>query len=258
MDIYTASRRVNQAFEIDGSPLAIGKHGVVGQGYSCALIGVDGSVDWLCFPAFDSPSVFAAILDPDRGGFFRVSPSTQRYQSLQAYDGDTNVLQTLFRLPDQGTVCLTDFMPWSDDPRTSAHELHRLIEAREGSVDMEIVFDPRFDYGRAETRIELAEEGVMARGPNGERLSLSVGGGVRFEMRPQGGAVARFVLNKERRLWAVLSWNTARPERTAAYRSYDHLRSTRRFWRSWAANLNYDGPGRHDVMRSALVLNMFQ
>ena len=258
MDIYTASRRVNQTFEIDGSPQGIGRHGVVGQGYSCALIGVDGSVDWLCFPAFDSPSVFAAMLDPERGGFFRVSPSARRYQSLQAYDDFTNVLQTLFRLPDHGIVCLTDFMPWSDDPRTSAHELHRLLEAREGSVEMEIVFDPRFDYGRAETRIELVDEGIMARGPNGERLSLSVGNGVRFETRAEGGAVARFVLNKEQRLWAVLSWNADRPERTAAYRSFDHLRSPRRFWRSWAAKLTYDGPWRHDVLRSALMLKMLQ
>ena len=81
MDIYTASQRVNQTFEIDGEALGIGNHGVVGQGYSCALVGVDGSVDWLCFPDFDSPSVFAAILDRERGGFFRVSPSAQRYQN---------------------------------------------------------------------------------------------------------------------------------------------------------------------------------
>jgi GH15 family glucan-1,4-alpha-glucosidase len=258
VDIYTASKRVNQTFEIDGSPLGIGKHGVVGQGHSCALIGVDGSIDWLCFPAFDSPSVFAAILDSDRGGFFRVSPSAQRYQSLQAYDDFTNVLQTLFRLPGQGTVCLTDFMPWSDDPRTASHEVHRLLEAREGSVEMEIVFDPRFDYGRAQTRIELVDDGVIARGPNGERLSLSVGNGVRFETRAEGGVVARFVLNKERRFWTVLSWNTDRPERAAAYRSYDYLRSTRRSWRSWAAKLTYDGPWRHDVLRSALMLKMLQ
>ncbi len=258
MDIYTAARRVAESFQVDGRPLDIGKYGVVGDGSSCALVGVDGSVDWLCFPSFDSPSVLAAILDRERGGFFRVSPQAERYESLQAYDDSTNVLQTLFRRPGEGVACVTDFMPWSADPRSSMHELHRLLEAREGSMEMEVVFDPRFDYARGETRIDLADEGVMASGPNGERLSVSIGGGVRFEKRAEGGAVARFSLRKEQRLWTILSWRSRRVESTATYRPYDHLRSTRRFWRQWSAQMTYDGPWRHDVLRSALTLKILQ
>ena len=101
MDIYTTSRRVAEAFDVDGGALDIGKYGIVGEGFTCALIGVNGSVDWLCFPTFDSPSVFAAILDRERGGFFRVCPLAERYSSLQAYDDSTNVLQTLFRRPGE-------------------------------------------------------------------------------------------------------------------------------------------------------------
>jgi GH15 family glucan-1,4-alpha-glucosidase len=258
VDIYTASRRVAEAFDVDGGALDIGKYGIVGEGFTCALIGVNGSVDWLCFPTFDSPSVFAAILDRERGGFFRVSPLAERYSSLQAYDDSTNVLQTLFRRPGEGVVCLTDFMPWSDDPRSSTHELHRLLEAREGSIEMEAVFDPRFDYGRGETTIELADHGVMACGPGGERLSVAIGGGIRFEKRAQGGARARFTLRKEQRLWMVLSWRSKRVETTAAYRPFEHLRSTRTFWRKWSAQLTYDGPWRHDVLRSALTLKLLQ
>ena len=75
MDIHTASRRVSRSFEVgDGMP-AIGGYGLIGAGHSCALVGVNGSVDWLCLPRFDSPSVFAAILDPERGGCFRISPA---------------------------------------------------------------------------------------------------------------------------------------------------------------------------------------
>jgi GH15 family glucan-1,4-alpha-glucosidase len=258
VDIYTAARRVAESFQVDGRPLDIGKYGVVGDGSSCALVGVDGSVDWLCFPSFDSPSVLAAILDRERGGFFRVSPQAERYESLQAYDDSTNVLQTLFRRPGEGVACVTDFMPWSADPRSSMHELHRLLEAREGSMEMEVVFDPRFDYARGETRIDLADEGVMASGPNGERLSVSIGGGARFEKRAEGGAVARFSLRKEQRLWTILSWRSRRVESTATYRPYDHLRSTRRFWRQWSAQMTYDGPWRHDVLRSALTLKILQ
>jgi GH15 family glucan-1,4-alpha-glucosidase len=251
VDLYTTSRRVSDTIEVGGSPLGIGDYGIVGEGSSCALVGINGSVDWLCFPHFDSPSIFSAILDHENGGFFRVSPRAQRYESLQAYDDATNVLQTLFRRPGEGVVCLTDFMPWSDDSRSSTHELHRLMEVREGSVQMEAIFDPRFDYARGETRIEIADEGVMAHGPNGERLSVSVGGGIHFEKRAAGGAIARFKLRKEQRVWMILSWRSKRVEKVAAYRPFDHLRSTRRFWRRWSAQMTYDGPWRHDVMRSA-------
>jgi GH15 family glucan-1,4-alpha-glucosidase len=258
MDIYTAARRASRSFVLDGRPAPIGRHGAVGDGFSCALVGIDGSIDWLCLPRFDSPSVFGALLDPDRGGFFRIAPADRTCESLQAYDTATNVLQTLFTKPGQGIVCLTDFMPWNGDPRSSIHEVHRLIEAREGTTEMEIVFDPRFDYGRGETRVEVADEGAVALGPNGEKMSLSVSRGVRFEHRPEGGVHARFALSRERRMWAILSWRAKRPERIAAYRPFEHLRVTRRFWRHWSGQLEYDGPWRHDVMRSALMLKLLQ
>ncbi len=258
MDIYTASRRIADWFTVDRKPLAEGQHGAIGDGFTCALIGIDGSVDWLCLPRFDSPSVFCALLDPRRGGRFRVSPAAATYQSLQAYDTSTNVLQTLFREPDHGVVVLTDYMPWNGDPRSAFHELHRLLEVREGSLEMEVVFDPRFDYGRGETRVEPAEEGVAAEGPNGERMSLSIGAGIRFQPCPEGGAAARFTMRAGQRLWTILNWRAKRPEKIAAHRPFDHLRATRRFWRSWAARLDYDGPWRHDVQRSALMLKILQ
>jgi GH15 family glucan-1,4-alpha-glucosidase len=258
VDVYTASRRVGKVFQITGEPVPAGQHGVVGDGFSCALVGVDGSIDWLCLPRFDSPSVFGALLDRERGGFCRIAPAGTECTSVQAYDTGTNVLQTLFRRPGVGVVCLTDLMPWNGDPREAIHELHRLLEAREGEMEMELIFDPRFDYGRGETRVEIADEGAVAEGPSGERLSISVGNGVRFESRPQGGVVARFSLRSGQRLWTILSWRAKRPEKIAAYRPFEHLRATRHFWRSWSGQLGYDGPWRHDVMRSALTLKMLQ
>ena len=144
MDLYTASNRLWRGFRSHGETQerVIGDHALIGDGASCALVSVDGSIAWLCLPRFDSPSVFAQILDRDRGGTCRVAPASGEFESLQAYDESTNVLQTLFRSA-QGVVQLTDFMPWSgDDDRFSVHELHRLIEVREGSVEMELVFDP--------------------------------------------------------------------------------------------------------------------
>jgi GH15 family glucan-1,4-alpha-glucosidase len=256
VDLYTASRRISTAFTVDGSPLDSGKYGAIGDGNSVALVGVNGSVDWLCFPQFDSPSVFAKLLDAERGGCFRICPSREGYESRQAYDDSTNVLQTLFRRDGDGALVVTDFMPWNGDPRSRFHELHRLIEAREGTMELEILFDPRFDYGRGETRIELVEEGIMAEGPSGERLSLSASAGVKFEKLGAGGARARVVVRSGQRLWCILSWRSKRPEKVAAYRPFDHLRATRRFWRKWASHMSYDGPWRHDVLRSALLLKL--
>jgi len=256
VDLYTASRRVSTVFESPPRSLPSHAYGVVGDGFSAALVGVNGSVDWLCLPRFDSPSVFGSLLDPDRGGSFRISP-TDGYESRQAYDDGTNVLQTLFRQPGQGVAVLTDFMPWSGDPRSSVHEVHRMIELREGSMELEILFDPRFDYGRAATRIEQGDAGLMAEGPT-ERMSLSLGMPARFELLPKGGARARIRMKSGQRTWVVASWRSKRPERIAAYRSFDHLRTTRRSWRAWAARMDYDGPWRHDVLRSALILKLLQ
>jgi GH15 family glucan-1,4-alpha-glucosidase len=228
----------------------------VGDGFSAALVGVNGSVDWLCLPRFDSPSLFGAVLDPERGGSFRISPS-QGYESRQAYDDATNVLQTLFHQPGRGVAVLTDFMPWSGDPRASVHELHRLIEVREGTLEFEILFDPRFDFGRGATRLHLVDHGVLAE-CGMERISLATGLPLDFRLRPEGGATATLRMKSGQRMWAVASWRSKRPERIAAYRSFDHLRTTRRSWRSWAARMDYDGPWRHDVLRSALVLKLLQ
>ena len=158
MEIYTAAQRLSHSFRVGDEPLSIGHYGTIGDGHTCALVGVDGSVDWLCLPRFDSPSVFAKLLDAERGGSFRVSPQERPFERLQAYDDATNVLQTLFRRPGEGVVVVTDLMPWNGDPRSSLHELLRLVEGREGTLDLEVLFDPRFDYGRGEPRIEMVEQ----------------------------------------------------------------------------------------------------
>lgn len=257
MEIYTASERLANSFRIGSQAPSLSEHGLIGDGYTSALVGVDGSISWLCTPHFDSPSVFASLLDPERGGSCRIAPAGEQAESFQAYDDVTNVLQTLFR-DGKGAAVLTDFMPWSEERHSSTKEIHRLLEVRDGSVEVEIVFDPRFDYARGVTKVHLAEHGAVAEGPNGERLAISVGGGVRFAPREKGGVSARFTGRSGQRLWTVLSGGAAQPEPIAAYRSFEHLRRTRRFWRSWAARLRYDGPWRHDVLRSALTLKLCQ
>ncbi|MEZ4300629.1 MAG: glycoside hydrolase family 15 protein [Polyangiaceae bacterium] len=229
---------------------------MIGDGRSVALVRVDGAIDWLCWPKFDSPSVFGAILDAERGGLTAVTPAQASFESLQRYDPDTNVLETLFTVPGQGTIRLTDFMPWNNDPRAAIHEIHRRIECLEGRVELDVVFDPRFGFGVETARFEQNEHGVLAHSPSGERLAAIVDDGASWVPRPRGGLTMRLSLTSGQRRWMVLSWDSVAPEPVHAYRPFEQLRSTRKAWRQWSARLAYDGPHRHHVLRSALCLKL--
>ncbi|MGD8860567.1 MAG: glycoside hydrolase family 15 protein [Myxococcales bacterium] len=259
MDLYSASRRFSRPFVFRGpgdrDSLPLAARGLIGDGHTAALVRVDGAIDWLCFPKFDSPSVFSGILDPERGGLTSVTPASYPFKSLQAYDPDTNVLETLHEVEGQGVLRITDYMPWTDDPRATMHEVHRRIECREGSVEIDAVFDPRFDYGRSEPSFEVSDHGVLAR--NGDStLAAVTGQRVQWQRRSEGGMRARFTLKRDERRWMILSWNAPTAEALATYRPFDALRATREHWREWARGIHYDGPFRHHVMRSALALKL--
>lgn len=260
MDLYSAARRLSRPFSFtaeDRDPsLPIDARGIIGDGLTAALVRVDGTVDWACFPRFDSPSVFAGLLDAERGGSTGIRPTSGAFESLQRYDPDTNVLETLFSVEGQGVVRIVDFMPWSNDPFASVHEIHRRIQVVHGSVELVAWFDPRFDYGRGETTIELAEHGVLALGSNGERLVCALSGRPTWSERSRGGVETTLRLDAGDRAWMVISWDAKRPEPIAAYRPFEQLRITRRTWREWSMQLRYDGPWRHHVLRSALLLKL--
>ena len=260
MDLYSAAKRLNRPFivtdEASTRALSIADHGLIGDGFSAALVRADGAIDWLCLPRFDSPSVFGALLDEENGGSTSVSPIDYPFESLQRYDPDTNVLETLFRIEERGVIRLTDYMPWTDDPRSAVHEVHLRVQCVEGEAVVKVVFDPRFDYGRAETRFDIAGRSVSAKGPSGERLVAVLGGVGQWEPRPEGGVQAIFRLRAGDRGWVVISWNSYKSESILAYRPFEALRNTRRRWRDWVQQLQYDGPWRHHVVRSALLLKL--
>ncbi len=259
MDLFSLSRRLNRPFVFGDGPeelLPLDARGLIGDGHSAALVRVDGAIDWLCWPRFDSPSVFGGLLDPERGGKTWVTPTPRPFEAIQQYDPGTNVLETLFRVEGHGSLRLTDYMPWTDDPRATAHEVHRRIECVEGSVPLEIGFDPRFQYGRGRTEIDLQEHGVLARGDAGERVAAITRSGESWSRRDEGGASLRLTLRAGEHRWLVLSWDAAAVEPLSAYRPFQHLRSTRHYWREWVRSVRYDGPWRHHVLRSALVLKL--
>src|SRR5690349_2413877 len=129
----------------------ISDYAIIGDCRSAALISKEGSIDWLCLPRFDSPSIFAALLDPERGRRFSIRP-TQPSTATRRYVDNTNVLETTF-VTDTGTVRLTDLMPVESEAQKAKelfpdHELLRRIQCDTGTVEIEAVFDPRPDFGR--------------------------------------------------------------------------------------------------------------
>jgi len=136
----------------------ISDHGLIGDLQTAALVANDGTLDWFCCPRFDSPSVFASLLDADRGGFFRIRPDRDDYVSKQLYLPDTAILVTRFMTPD-GVGEVHDFMPVAEGGATDRHRLVRNIRVVRGTMRFAIEIQPRFDYGRATHKLELTDSG---------------------------------------------------------------------------------------------------
>lgn len=161
----------------------LGHYGIIGNLDTCALIGRDGSIDWCCFPHIESPSIFADILDIDKGGHFAVRPSGS-FDSEQQYIGKTNVLKTTFHT-SSGTAIMLDFMPLRETGEAGVYEEHaiyRKLTCSSGSVDMEVGFKPRFNYARSRTAVEPTERGVIAKG-NHEQVFLNIPADSQFRLR---------------------------------------------------------------------------
>jgi hypothetical protein len=168
-------------------------YGIIGDCRSAALVSRDGSIDWLCWPRFDKPSIFAALLDRQRGGHWRISASGPATLARQ-YVEDSNVLETRFTNP-RGSVILTDVMPGLSFPLVRAltpdHEIIRRVECTAGEFELEIDFSPRADYGKH--RVEIRECGKLG-------FRIVVGRGAYWLRSPvrlmlaNGSATARVLL----------------------------------------------------------------
>ncbi|WDT69227.1 MAG: DUF5911 domain-containing protein [Candidatus Manganitrophus sp.] len=139
----------------------IENYGLIGDMHTAALVGIDGSIDWYCFPHFDSPSLFAAILDDRIGGRFKIAPAEppEKIRSRQAYWPDTNILVTRFYSPD-GVGEVTDYMPVDLDwEGHGSHQLVRRVRVVRGSMPFRMECRPAFNYARDEHRTHLLPRG---------------------------------------------------------------------------------------------------
>jgi GH15 family glucan-1,4-alpha-glucosidase len=221
-------------------------YALIGDGETAALVGRDGSVDWLCWPRFDSPACFAALLGAPEHGRWRLAPADASAQSRRRYRGDTLILETEFSAPD-GVVTVIDFMP----PRSRNSDLIRIVEGKRGrvAVDMELVL--RFGYGASPPWLTYMEDSSLRAisGPDMVMLHTDVA------TRSDGlGTVARFTVSEGERHSFALSHgpsHRAAPERVDPEAA---LVETEEFWRSWVGRCNYRGEHREAVIRSLITL----
>ena len=233
---------------------AIRDYALVGDGRTAALIARDGSIDWLCLPDVDCEAVFSRMLDSERGGSFQLEP-TVPYEVERCYQRDSNVLETTFATAD-GTVRLTDAMTLTDDGRLSPfRELVRKVEGLSGRVPLRWSFEPRFGYGERETTLQRrAGRWFATSGTDALALGLWNAG----EPEPLNGLLqAEFEVSEGGAALVELSAASEQPVVLAARGDTERrLERTARFWPDWTGRIEYDGPWRDAVVRSALVLKL--
>jgi GH15 family glucan-1,4-alpha-glucosidase len=234
----------------------IESYGVIGDLHSVALVGMDGSIDWCCLPRFDSPSVFAAILDCQKGGFFKLA-AVEETTHRQMYLPETNVLLTRF-LSDEGVGEVVDFMPVRTvrraDDKEYFHQIVRTARAVRGSVHFRLECRPAFDFAREPHELTLKEKGAIFEVP-GMKLGLVSPVPVRAD---NNGVIADFVLNPGE----TATFGLRHPEDSECdllscpLRGEEELNTTVNFWRRWLAHGRYEGRWREMVQRAALVLKL--
>ena len=233
--------------------LPIAEHGLIGDLRSVALVGTDGTIDWYCCPSFDAPSVFASILDAERGGCFELA-ATVPARTKQFYFPDTNVLITRFFTED-GVGEVQDFMPVDDGvAEPERHRLIRRVLCVRGSIPFRTRVAPRFDYGTRPHTVRLAGEVAVF---ESDTLSLALtatvpleadGLDARADFKLSEGESAVFALDQV--------GGEVTPRRCARTEAEEQFNSTVAYWRHWLSASKYRGRWREMVHRSALTLKL--
>ncbi|WP_026462436.1 glycoside hydrolase family 15 protein [Adhaeribacter aquaticus] len=233
----------------------IENYGIIGDLNTVALVGLNGSIDFMCFPNFDSPSIFAALLDAEKGGNFAIKPELDKMKTKQLYLPDTNVLLTRFLSPD-GVGEITDFMPVEE--LFTGKELIRRVTTVRGEVHYKMQCCPRFNYGRSTHTVEVKSEYEVIFISNGpDKTTLRLLSSVPLQIH-NSDAVAEFSLTPNQTADFLLEHidichMTDRDFKTSITES---LFKTVNYWKDWIAQSTYKGRWMDMVNRSALVLKL--
>ncbi|MBT3995515.1 MAG: glycoside hydrolase family 15 protein [Chloroflexi bacterium] len=243
-------------------------YGLIGNMHTAALVGNDGSIDWLCLPFFDSPAVFNSLLDDEKGGHFSIS-AVDAVDNRQIYFPETNVLITRFG-SDHSAAQVTDFMPvhedhgfgsdpWTDtQPEIDCEEskIVRLVQGLLGETNMRMECKPAFEFASTGHQVEKTDGGVIFTSDNGVRISLTAPCEFIIE---DGTAYADFKLDHGESIAFVLEQFDSNGEMPVDLTADDAdvlFRETVDFWRDWVSKCTYQGRWREDVIRSLLVLKL--
>ncbi|MFF7870140.1 glycoside hydrolase family 15 protein [Streptomyces qaidamensis] len=226
---------------------SIEDYALIGDEQTAALVGMDGSVDWLCLPRFDSAACFARLLGDEDNGYWRIAPVGADRCTRRAYRRDTLVLDTEWET-GQGAVRVTDLMPQRD----RAPDLVRIVEGLDGEVTLHSVLKLRFDYGSIIPWVRRADgHRVAVAGPDSTWLRSEP------EVTSWGedfGTHAEFTVKKGEKVAFVLTWHPSHEPRPPLVDPYDALRHSVEDWRAWVSRCRYDGPHRDAVVRSLITL----
>ena len=228
----------------------IGEHGIVGNLDTAALVASDGTIDFLCWPHLDSPTIFAALLDPDTGGEFMLAPELTEARTLQFYHPDTNVLVTRW-LAEDGSAELTDLMPHPEVHGAVHCALIRRIEVTRGTVTFTMRCRPRPDYARTVPEVRADDPGLVIALPDGQAMRLSASVPLTVG---DGEATARFTLRCGETAHIVLG--EAHQPVPDADQVEHAIARTIDAWHGWSRKSTYRGRWREQVMRSALALKL--
>ena len=234
----------------------IENYGIIGNMRTAALVGMNGSIDWYCSPHFDSPSVFGAILDDEKGGRFKIAPVAEQLKSRQFYWPSTNILVTRF-LHEDGIAELEDFMPVGLPPESKwYHHLYRRVRCVRGTVKVRMICKPAFDYGRDSHEVRLHGSGATF---DSAKQSLHLCCGESLRQEKDGSVVAEFVLEEGKsQVFTVSDAKTSSDSLCPASEAegQELFQQTVQFWHRWLSACTYRGRWRDRVERSALVLKL--
>ncbi len=231
----------------------IENYGVIGNMRSIALVGMDGSIDFLCYPNFDSPTVFAALLDDERAGCFQIQPQFNERRVRQLYLPETNILLTRF-LSEDGLAELTDYMPLGGKEE-QPNEIVRTVAVVKGKVRFKMLCQPRFNYGTCGHTVRIEDKCAIFTPANQACPSMALYSSIALEQQSQDAA-CEFSLRSGEAVTFIFGGVRPQQQRPEMERIEERFHETSRFWKKWIAKSKYKGRWREMVNRSALMLKL--
>ncbi|PZC47512.1 MAG: Glucoamylase (glucan-1,4-alpha-glucosidase), GH15 family [Chloroflexi bacterium] len=233
----------------------IENYGVIGDMHTVALVGMNGSIDWYCYPRFDSPSIFASILDHDKGGHFQIVASCDGVTEKQIYWPETNVLVTRFLSP-YGVAEVIDFMPVSNgDTENHSPRIIRQVTTVRGSMPFHMECFPAFDYARSPHKTTLYEGGAVFQS---EDLSLRLSSTIPLATK-SSGVVCDFIMEEGQTATFTLDHleiDSNKASESTLEEANRLFKATVTYWERWISRCTYTGRWREMVHRSALMLKL--